>query len=97
MWQATKKYKHLAKDAVECQQVESGPWEDVAVDVTFYHKTERRRDDINHMHMLKPAFDGIVDAGLVVDDNNKNWKSGTPLFKKDKDCPRVEITIKRLT
>jgi len=42
------------------------------IKATFYHKQRRNRDDINHMAMLKPAYDGIVDSGIIKDDCSDN-------------------------
>ena len=58
---------------------------------TFYVKDKRKRDRDNLQAMLKPAFDGFQDAGLVEDDC---WITHHPCeIKYDKDNPRVEIEL----
>jgi hypothetical protein len=47
------------------------------------------------MGSLKAAYDGIVDSGLVVDDDFDHMQRGVPTFSVDRDYPRVELTITR--
>jgi hypothetical protein len=92
---ATKRYRRLAKEAVEAERVESGPWEYATVEAAFYYKDARRRDQDNAMASLKSAYDGIVDSGLVPDDDYKHMGRGMPKFDVDRKYPRVELTITR--
>ena len=41
----------------------------VTATVTFYMPNRRRRDLDNLLAAMKPAWDGLVDAGLLADDN----------------------------
>lgn len=92
---ATKRMRRLAQEAVlECN-IETTPWEKVSVSAKFFHKNNRRRDGANYNAMLKGAFDGIVDSGLVPDDDHTHWTTQPPEFFVDKDNPRTEIIIKR--
>ena len=45
--------------------------------------------------MLKPAYDGFVDAGIIEDDDADHLTSLPCEFRIDKVTPRVEITITR--
>jgi len=92
---AIKRYRRLAKEAVEAEQVESMPWNHVIVSAAFFHTTDRRRDPDNSTGSLKSAYDGIVDSGLVPDDDNKHMRRGEPSFNIDTEFPRVELTITR--
>ena len=92
---ATKKYRREAREAAEAEGIESGPWERATIAATFYHKTKRRRDDVNALAMLKPAYDGIVDAGLIVDDDSEHLTTLPASFALDKAAPRVELLITR--
>jgi crossover junction endodeoxyribonuclease RusA len=92
---ATKKYRRIAKEAAEAQQATFG-WERATVQLTFWHRQKRRRDDINHAGMMKPAYDGIVEAGLVVDDDSEHLTTLRTLFGIDKDHPRVEMVFTRV-
>jgi hypothetical protein len=91
-----KRHKRLAREAIQAEGVETGPWEKVEMTAVFFHKTDRRRDGVNHNAMLKAAQDGIVEAGLVVDDDAKHWTTMPPVFRIDREFPRVEITIERI-
>ncbi len=74
---------------------EKPQWEKATTQATFYFATNRTRDIRNFDAMLKPYEDGIVAAGLILDDNHEVL---TPLPTKmliDKEYPRVEITITR--
>ncbi|MHC4302285.1 MAG: hypothetical protein ACYS7Y_33920, partial [Planctomycetota bacterium] len=53
----------------------------------------RTRDPDNANASLKAAYDGIVDAGLVKDDDWYTMKRLPPIQKIDYDCPRVELKI----
>ena len=93
---ATKRYRRLTCEAVEEEQVENTPWECCAVEATFYFKTERRRDQDNAMGSLKSAYDGIVDAGLVEDDDFEHMKRLYVDFEIDKKYQRVDLKITRV-
>ena len=93
---AAKKYRRISKEQVESEKIETGPWELARVSATFFFKNHRRRDPDNAMASLKSAYDGIVDAGLVVDDDATHMKRGEPEFFVDKVYPRVVLKIERL-
>ena len=44
--------------------------------VTFHVKDKHRRDIRNMEAALKPLWDGIVDAGILVDDDYKHLRHG---------------------
>ena len=90
-----KKYRRIAKEAALLQGIEE-PWQKATIQATFFHKQKRGRDDINHMAMLKPAYDGIVDSGLLADDNSECLTTLPAVFKIDKEHPRVELIIERV-
>jgi hypothetical protein len=92
---ALKTCRKLARDAVEAEGIE-GTWDRVEVKAVFFHKQKRRRDDVNHNAKLKGYFDGIVDAGLVVDDDSEHWTTLPPGFEIDREQGRVEITVTRV-
>lgn len=92
---ATKKYRCVAKEAAEAQQAAFG-WQRATVQLTFWHRQRRRRDDVNFAASMKAAYDGIVEAGLVVDDDSEHLTTRTTLFGIDKDHPRVEMVFTRV-
>lgn len=92
----TKKYRAAAKDAAEAVELQTGPWAKASAREVFYWKDRRRRDVRNAESSMKAAYDGIVDAGVVVDDDAKHLEHQPSTFDIDKANPRVEITIERL-
>ena len=91
-----KKCRRLARQAIEAECIDSGPWECATAKAAFYHKQKRRRDGANHNSMMKGYFDGIVDAQLVVDDDADHWTTLPPVFFVDRELSRVEVTIERV-
>lgn len=93
---AIKSYRAKAKTVAEDLGVESGPWGRATVGVTFYHSRKNRRDDVNHLASLKPAYDGLVDAGLLEDDDAEHLTTLGCTFRLDKKAPRVELLVTRI-
>jgi Holliday junction resolvase RusA-like endonuclease len=91
----TARYRKLAKARALEQSVESAPWERVAVSATFFHRQRRKRDDVNFLGSLKAAYDGIVDSGLLVDDDHEHLTTLGANFEIDKEHPRVELRVER--
>ena len=90
-----KKYRRLAKEQTEEQQVTG--WEEATLTVKFFHKVKRRRDSLNFMAMLKSAIDGVVDAKLIPDDDSTVLTPYPPRFYVDTECEdRVEMTFTRV-
>ncbi|GAI29230.1 unnamed protein product [marine sediment metagenome] len=94
---AIKRYRRLAKEAVEAECIETAPWEKVSVKARFYFKNTRNRDPDNATGSLKAAYDGIIDAGLVTDDDYEHMKRMPPVFGGDHNYPRVELAITKVT
>jgi Holliday junction resolvase RusA-like endonuclease len=89
-----KKYRQYAW-AVTLELLGRNPapqWERAIVQATFYHDVERRRDGDNALASLKAAFDGIADAGVVV--NDSGFRHEPVQFAIDRGNPRVEIKIR---
>ena len=91
--QIAKKQRKLARELIKNEQIESGPWSKATIQAFFYHKQKRKRDGVNFNAMLKSAQDGIVDAGLIVDDNAECLTTLPPVFNIDKEFPRVELLV----
>ena len=91
---AAKRYKRLALLATE-EAANGMTWERATILARFYHKTKRRRDDVNHLAMLKSAFDGVVMAGLLPDDDREHLRTIGAEFYIDKKNPRVELVFTR--
>ena len=92
---ASKKYRRLAREAAHAEHIEDAPWGKATVSPVFYHEQKRRRDDVNHAAMLKPAYDGVVEAGMIVDDDSEHLTSLPVTFRIGKPG-RVELTFERI-
>lgn len=66
-------------------------WRTANAQVTFYAPDRRRRDRDGVLTSLKAAFDGIADAGVIVDDSG--FIHHPVLMEYDPNNPRVEIRI----
>lgn len=91
---AAKRYKRLALLATE-EAANGMTWERATILARFFHKTKRRRDDVNHLAMLKSAYDGVVMAGLLPDDDREHLRTIGAEFYIDKKNPRVELVFTR--
>lgn len=71
------------------------PMRRARVTATFYFPSRRRRDPDNLLASLKPAFDGLADAGVVTDDSGLIHM---PVEQRvDRRNPRVEIAVEALS
>ena len=70
-----------------------GPaWQRAVARATWYlGKGQKRLDEDNALATLKPAFDGMQDAGLILNDRGLRHKS--PVWFRDSENPRVEIYV----
>ena len=59
--------------------------------ITFVLKGKRRRDIDNLFASIKPGIDGIVDAGLLPDDDVRSWSPTLRYEQGDKPAVRVEL------
>jgi crossover junction endodeoxyribonuclease RusA len=70
---ATKQYRELARGLATCARgatYEPLPMRAALCRVTYRVADRRRRDRDNLLAMLKAAFDGVADAGIVRDDSD---------------------------
>lgn len=67
------------------------PWSAAKMRIKWFHPTNRHRDKDNIIASLKSTIDGIVDGGLLHDDNEVSL---LPVERfTDRGNPRVEITV----
>ena len=64
----------------------------VKIDFVWYNNG--RKDPDNIRIASKMIIDGLVKASILPEDNQKIIKGFTDTFHKDKDDPRVEVTIR---
>lgn len=72
----------------------SYPYENAELSIDFYFPNLKRRDTLNAVQGLKPAIDGLSDAGLIVDDDWKHLTIGYIRSYLHRENPRVCVTIK---
>ena len=96
---ATKQYRrdcyYDARDSA--WPIESPPLlrSPVLATTTFHVKDKQRRDIGNMEAALKPLWDGIVDAGILVDDDYKHLRHGESKVVVGKE-KRVEVTLEEV-
>jgi crossover junction endodeoxyribonuclease RusA len=87
---ASRKTAHLA--ALEALNLRRPPgWLKAKMEVKAFFKTRSFPDPGNFMASLKSSEDGIADSGIII--NDKALWPERPVFAKDSENPRVEITI----
>ena len=72
-------------------------FERARLSIAFFWPNFIRRDTLNAVHSIKPAIDGIVDAGWIMDDDWQHMEIGSINSAVDRENPRVELTIEELT
>lgn len=91
---ATKALREWAQLQMRAAYGTLAPLERARLDVRVWFPDRRVRDLLNVAQTLKPAIDGMVKAGAVVDDR---WEILRPAVVTpmgvDPDRPRVEVTI----
>ncbi len=70
-------------------------WHEVTARATFHFPDKRRRDTDNLAALLKPVFDGFVDAGLLTDDDRVTYLPVEIVHEKGCDVPVVKIEVWR--
>jgi Holliday junction resolvase RusA-like endonuclease len=91
-WQYRKdKAEWLEIVAAYCRPAPSTPFEKSVVTLTYFFKTDVRHDPDNYSG--KFINDGLVIAGIIVDDDFKHIKLRPEFGGIDKNNPRTEITI----
>jgi Holliday junction resolvase RusA-like endonuclease len=71
------------------------PMERAETEAVFYYATDRRRDSDGAASWLKATWDGIADAGVVV--NDSGLRHLPPRMDIDRVRPRVELRIREIS
>ena len=84
--------KCVARDAMNRLGI-AEPWPELHAWPVFYFGDRRRRDKTNYNAggILKPYYDGLQDAGLIV--NDECVTEHPPEFRVDARGPRVELRL----
>lgn len=92
---AAKRYRRTAEAATieALNGIEPPRWKMASVLIQAYFPTARHPDPDNAVASLKSAFDGLADAGLI--ENDRGLWPERPVIGKDKDNPRLVLTIRK--
>lgn len=89
---AVKQYRFQAHmKALVALGKERVSWKKAKVHITAYFPTARHLDPTNLIDALKPAFDGLEDAGVIENDKNL-WPERPVIVTKDAN-PRVVLVV----
>jgi len=75
------------------------PWPKVKVTITLYFPDKRKRDEDNMRQGLKPCVDGLVNAGIIEDDEwypHQKCRMEPLVGKYDKENPRTVIEVEEI-
>jgi len=90
---AVKRYRRQAwAAAMGALQGATPPmWVKAKAHICAFYPTLQRPDPDNLVSSCKSVFDGFADAGIIANDRDL-WPE-RPTISKDKENPRIEITI----
>ena len=83
------------KDIPELRTKEFIPYDSVTIERRYYFKTRRRRDKDNMNASTKAINDGMVDSGLIADDDWDKvvWKDSTIVVDNELPAEYIEYRI----
>lgn len=70
------------------------PYKQAKIKITYYFKTKHRHDKDNYTP--KFILDGLVKAGIILDDSDKIIGQTEIIFDYDKDNPRTKVMIEEV-
>jgi Holliday junction resolvase RusA-like endonuclease len=90
---AVKRYRKAAWAAAmgALQGAKPPMWVKAKAHICAFYPTLQRPDPDNLVSSCKSVFDGFADAGIIANDRDL-WPE-RPTISKDKENPRIEITI----
>ena len=94
-WAKLRKAKSIAKDMVMGLVLEQGspisPYAKANIAITFVAKGKRKRDVDNLFASMKPYIDGLVHAGVLVDDDAARVSYTIRFERGDADNTIIEV------
>lgn len=72
-------------------------WDAAEIEYRFYFKDNRRRDAANAVQAMKPAIDGVVDAGLISDDCWQRLQIVGVVCGIDRENPRTALILNEVS
>ena len=92
-YRVTKHYREQCAWVAYRQPTLTSP---VKATVTFVVPDKRRRDTDNLMAALKPLWDGLRDARVLVDDSHEHLRHGEPSVRVEKGQRYVLVTLEEV-
>lgn len=98
-WSVKSKAVKLYRSAAHAMAIAAGrprscPWRAARLSVQFRVPDKRRRDVLNYLAALKSGIDGIVDAGVLVDDDK--LEIGSVYMMVDRDLEGVVMRFDKI-
>lgn len=94
-WKRTKPYREAAYVLARAAKIP--PCDKVRVTLIYTPRDRRVRDPLNLVPTVKALEDGLVDAGVVPDDNPTYLQSVMPLIDApDSKNPKLQLYIERI-
>ncbi|MCP4782799.1 MAG: hypothetical protein GY903_00985 [Fuerstiella sp.] len=72
-------------------------WPAATIQYRFFFPNKLRRDQANAIQSQKAAIDGVVDAGLIPDDDWQHLAIAGVTCEVDRTNPRVELVFSKTT
>lgn len=72
----------LGKQALRESRIHGTPFDRATLEVVWLYRVERRRDTTGVIEAIKPLVDGLVDCGLLLDDDSRHLVSVTASLEK---------------
>ena len=90
---ATKQLRQMAH--MMAKQASRGQiWASATIEYRFLFPDFRRRDQANAIHAMKAAVDGVVDSGLIPDDDWTHLRIVSVICDVDRKRPRTEMVFR---
>lgn len=86
-----RKYRAMAGDEAWVQHPDRPKHEAARITLSYFTKSGRGQDPDNLIAWAKAAIDGLLDAGIIDDDNKLTYEH--PTVAKDSDRPRLVILV----
>ena len=99
-WQSKSKAVRTLRELARMMAIDpehGEPWEFAGITYRFYFKDRRRRDAANCVQSMKPAVDGVVDAGVIAGDDWQRLQIDGVFCAVDKDNPRTVLEFRKIT
>jgi len=74
----------------------SHPWPTASIEYLFFVPDLRQRDEANMIQSMKPAVDGVVDAGIIAGDDWQRLRIASVFTQLDREFPRTVLRLHQM-